>query len=78
MIQQALGLIQGELNKLEKAAKASTLDADGIDALNQFIRLLLAMKKDSRDSSIETDLEKLDQTELSDLAKQAMQFLKDK
>lgn len=75
LLQQGFAVIQGEFEKFKKNQTADLLDQKAATILNDYMRTLLAMKREERQANMEEDLEKLDDANLQELAKQAMKFI---
>ncbi len=75
LLQQGFDVIQGEFDKFKKGQTDNLLDQKAATILNDYMRTLLAMKREERQANMEEDLEKLDDANLQELAKQAMKFI---
>lgn len=75
LLQQGLSIIQDEIKKLQSNQVDQLLDPKASASLNDYLRTLLAMKREERQANMEEDLEKLNDQELHALAKQAMKFI---
>lgn len=75
MLNQALNIMQNQLDLIESNNTENLLDPKVSDTLNQNIRTLISYKKESRASLMEDDLDKLNAEDLKELAKQATEVL---
>ena len=76
LLQQGLAVIQQELSKIEKNQVDELIDRQAAMTLNEYLRTLIAMKKEGRQANMEEDLNKIEDEDLKVLAKQATEYLK--
>lgn len=76
LLQQGLAVIQQELEKIAKNQVDQLIDRSAAMTLNEYLRTLISLKKEGRQSQMEEDLEKLEDEDLKALSKQAMEYLK--
>lgn len=74
LLQQGLQVIQTEINKIEKNQVDLLIDRTAAQTLNEYLRTLIALKREGRQAHIEEDLENMEDDELKVLAKQAMKW----
>jgi hypothetical protein len=70
LLQEGLGIIQQEVEKIKKNKVIELLDTKAAATLNDYMRTLLAMKREDRAAEVEETLEKLSDEELNKLAEQ--------
>lgn len=78
LLNRSLHIIQDEIEKIEKKQFSTLLDPKVSDTLDGFIRTLLQVKKEERQSAMQDDIQKLSDKDLTALAQQALQFMGDK
>lgn len=78
LLNRSLHIIQDEVEKIEKKQFSTLLDPKVSDTLDSFIRTLLQVKKEERQSAMQDDIQKLSDKDLTALAQQALQFMGDK
>jgi len=77
LLQQGFSIIQDEIKRLQKGAP-QLLSQESAQVLNNYLRTLLAMKREERQDVLSEDLTALNDQELDKLAAQAMTFVKKK
>lgn len=75
LLQQGLAVIQQEINKIEKNQVDQLIERTAAQTLNEYLRTLISLKKEGRQSQMEEDLDKMDDEELKAAAKAAMNYL---
>ncbi len=76
LLQQGLLVIQQEISKIEKNEVDKLIDRTAAQTLNEYLRTLIALKREGRQAHMEEDLEKLEDDQPRDLAIQASTYLK--
>lgn len=77
LLQQGFSIIQDEIKRLQKGTP-QLLSQESAQVLNNYLRTLLAMKREERQEVLAEDLTQLDDQELDKLAQQAITFVKKK
>jgi hypothetical protein len=77
LLQQGFSIIQDEIKRLQKGTP-QLLSQEAAQVLNNYLRTLLAMKREERQDVLSEDLTALNDQELDKLAQQAMTFVKKK
>lgn len=77
LLNRSLHIIQAEIQKVEKKDFSNLLDPKSAATINDYIRTLLALKKEDRQAAIQDDIGKLSDKELTTLAQQALKFIGD-
>ena len=76
LLNDALTLISSELEKFKSNNTSDLLDRNATISLNEYTRTIISYKKEKRLHSVEDEIAKLEDKNLDELAKQALEYLK--
>ncbi len=76
LIAEGLAVLQDEIMKLKNNQVDRLLDPKAASILTDYLRTLIIIKREDRQTAMADELEKLDDENLKVLAEQAAQYLK--
>lgn len=76
LITEGLSIIFEEIQKIKANNTDELRDSKAMALLNDYLRTAVQLKREERQANVEAELDHLEDENLNDLAKQALQYLK--